>query len=116
MERDYDFSSAVFAADLEDAATVGRRAGEKAVRRLNPRRAPTKKVPVLYDPRVANGMLRNFAGAINGVSIARGTSFLKDRMGQQVFARGITVVHDPRSEEPRVRKGWVSPGRSRWVP
>ena len=95
MERDYDFTSAVHRADLEDAETLGRRAGEKAVKRLNPRKVETAKVPVVFDPRVANGLVGHLAGAINGASIARGISFLKDKLGDRVFAAGIDIVDDP---------------------
>lgn len=95
MERDYDFSSTVFGADLKDPAELGRRAGEKAVKRLGARKAKTGKVPIVYDPRVSGGLLGHLAGAINGPAIARGTSFLKDKLGQPVFAKGITVVDDP---------------------
>jgi PmbA protein len=95
MERDYDFSSAVFGESLSDPVALGKSAGERAVRRLNPRKASTAKIPIVYDPRVANGLVGHFVGAINGASIARGTSFLKDKMGQQIFARGIRIVDDP---------------------
>jgi PmbA protein len=95
MERDYDFTSAVFAADLEDPETVGRRAGERAVRRLGPKKARTAKVPIVFDPRVAGGLIGHLASAINGRTVARGTSFLKNKMGEQVFASGLTVVDDP---------------------
>ena len=95
MERDYDFDSAVYGADLGDPVEIGRRAGEKAVKRLGARKAETGKVPVVYDPRVSNGLLRHLSGAISGPSIARGTSFLKEKLGQPVFAKGITVVDDP---------------------
>ncbi|MDX1484334.1 MAG: TldD/PmbA family protein [Alphaproteobacteria bacterium] len=95
MERDYDFTQAVFAADLEPAETIGRRAGERAVARLNPRKADTARVPVLFDFRVSGSLLRAFAGAISGPAVARGTSFLKDSMGKAVFAPGITIVDEP---------------------
>jgi PmbA protein len=95
MEVDYDFDTTVHGADLEDPVTLGARAGERAVRALNPRRMPTQKVPVVLDPRVSRGLLSSFAGAVNAASIARGVSFLKDRMGQRVFAPGITIVDDP---------------------
>jgi PmbA protein len=95
MERDYDFSSALHAADLDDAATVGRRAGERTVKRLNPRKVATRKVPVVFDPRVAGGLVSHLAGAINGSAITRKTSFLKDRMGEQLFANGIRIIDDP---------------------
>ena len=96
MERDYDYSSAVHLADLESPEQIGRVAGEKAIARLNPTRPKTMRVPVIYDPRVSSSLLGHLSGAINGASVARGTSFLKERMGQLVFARGITVMDDPR--------------------
>jgi PmbA protein len=95
MERDYDYSSTVFGSDLTDAATLGKAAGERAVKRLHPRKVPTAKLPIIFDPRVSNGLVSHFTGAINGGSIARGTSFLKEQMGQKVFADGITIVDDP---------------------
>lgn len=95
MERDYDYASAVHLADLEDAALLGRRAGEKAVARLNPTRPKTARLPVVYDPRVAASLLGHLAGAINGAAVARGTSFLRDRLGQRVLAPGLTLVDDP---------------------
>jgi len=95
MERDYEWSSAIYGRDLEDAAAVGRRAGERTVRRLNPRKMPTARVPVVMEPRVSSGMVGHLLAAINGGAIARGTSFLKDKMGEQIFAPGIRIVDDP---------------------
>ncbi len=95
MERDYEFSTAAHGEDLEPPETVGRAAGEKAVKRLGPRKVQSTRAPVVYAPRVAGGMLRHLAGAINGAAIARGTSFLKDRMGERIFAEGVTVIDDP---------------------
>jgi PmbA protein len=95
MERDYDFASAVFGENLPAPEALGKSAGERAVRRLGPRKASTAKIPMVYDPRVANGLIGHFVGAINGASITRGTSFLKDKMGQQIFARGIRIIDDP---------------------
>jgi len=95
MERDYDFSTAVHGGDLEDAAAVGTRAGERAVRRLNPRKVKSTRVPVVYDPRVSGGIVRHLAGAINGAAIARGTSFLKGRLGARIFPAGTRIVDDP---------------------
>lgn len=96
MQRDYEYDSARHLADLEDAAVIGRAAGERAVARLNPTRPRTARLPVLFDPRVAAGLLGHLAAAINGASVARGGSFLKDRLGQRVFAPGIMVIDDPR--------------------
>lgn len=95
MERDHDSASAVHYADLDDAATIGRRAGERAVRRLSPRKVSSQTVPVVYDPRVSRSLLGHLAGAISGTAITRGTSFLKDWLGEQVFAPGIAIVDDP---------------------
>jgi PmbA protein len=95
MERDYEFSSRLHVADLDSPQDIGRKAGERAVRRLNPRKAATGTVDVVFDPRVARGIAGHLAGAINGASVARKTSFLRDMMGKQVAARGITVVDEP---------------------
>lgn len=95
MQRDYEFSSAVHGADLADPAALGRAAAERAVSRLNPRRPATARLPVVYHPRTAGSLLGHFASAINGASIARGTSFLKDALGKQVFAPGVTIIDDP---------------------
>ena len=96
MQRDYDYTSAVHLSDLEDPALIGRNAGERAVRRLNPTRPKTGKLPVVFDPRVAASLLGHLAGAINGAGVARGTSFLKDSMGAMLFPAGITITDDPR--------------------
>jgi PmbA protein len=95
MQRDYDYSSAVHLSDLEDAAGLGHAAGEKAVTRLNPTRPKTARLPVVFDPRVASSLLGHLAGAINGASVARGTTFLRDKLGQRLFAPGIDIVDDP---------------------
>ena len=84
MERDYDFSSTLHARDLESAEKVGRTAGERAVERLNPRKVTTRKVPVVFDPRVAGSLVSHLASAINGAAVARKTSFLKDKMGAAI--------------------------------
>jgi len=95
MERDYDFSSAVHAGDLTDPQTVGRLAGEKAVRRLNPRQVKTAQVPVIYDPRVSRSLLGQLANGISGTAVARGTTFLKDKLGKRIFPEGVVVKDDP---------------------
>lgn len=95
MQRDYDYHSTIHFADLDDPEKIGRSAGERAIKRLNPVRAKTAKVPVIYDPRVAGGLLGHLSGAINGSSVARGTSFLKDKLGQRIFGAGVNVYDDP---------------------
>ena len=98
MERDYEFSSAVFMEDLDDPAETGERAGVRATSRLGARKVQTAKVPVVYDPRVANSLVGHLASAANGAAIARGTSFLKDSMDERIFAEGIVVTDDPHRE------------------
>ncbi|EPY00330.1 TldD/PmbA family protein [Magnetospirillum fulvum] len=95
MERDYDHTGAVYLGDLRAPEEVGAEAARRAVRRLGARKVSSRQVPVIFDPRVARGLLATLAGAINGASVARGTSFLKDRLGQPVFAPGIRVIDDP---------------------
>ncbi len=95
METDYDFSSALHMSDLESPEKIGRTAGERAVRRLNPRKVATRKLPVVFDPRISGSLLGHLAGAVNGNAIARKTSFLQDKMGAQLFGRGINIVDDP---------------------
>ena len=95
MERDYDHSSARWRSELAAPEDVGRSAGERAVARLKPRKVKTQKVPVVFDPRVSRSLIGHFAGAISGAAVARGTSFLKNKLGQPVFAKGVSIVDDP---------------------
>ncbi len=95
MERDYDYSSRLYYADLDTPETIGLRAAERAVKRLGAKKAKTGPVTVVYDPRVARGIAGHLAGAINGASVARKTSFLRDMMGKQVASAAITVTDDP---------------------
>jgi PmbA protein len=95
MERDYDYSSAIHAGDLADPESIGRSAGERATRRLNPRKVQTRKVPVVFEPRVAGSLVGHLSSAINGATIARGTSFLKEKLGQKIFTSGIDIIDDP---------------------
>ncbi len=95
MHRDHDGHSARHLEDLEPAEEIGRRAGERAVARLNSTRPKPGKYPVLFDPRVSASLLGHFTSAINGAAIARKTSFLRDKLGAPVFGDGVTIVDDP---------------------
>src|SRR5579871_1496090 len=95
MERDYDYASAVYAADLRDPAEIGKSAGERAVKRLGAKKMATGRCPVVFDPRVARGLVSALLGAISGPAIARGTSFLKDKLGERIFPEAITIIDDP---------------------
>ncbi|CAI3946105.1 Zn-dependent protease PmbA/TldA or its inactivated homolog (TldD) (PDB:3TV9) (PUBMED:12029038) [Commensalibacter communis] len=95
MQRDYDYHSTVHLNDLENAEVIGRSAGEKAVAKLNPTKPKTGILPIVFDPRVANSILGHLAGALNGYAIARGTSFLKNDMGNFIFPENITIIDQP---------------------
>jgi PmbA protein len=115
MERDYDFSSALHAADLDPSERIGRSAGERAVARLNPRKVSTKRVPIVFDRRIAGGLVGHLASAINGSAVARKTSFLRDKLGQQLFKPGIRIIDDPlrkRGQRSRPFDGEGVPGRA----
>lgn len=95
MENDYDYAVARHHADLMDAAKLGKSAGKRAAGKLNPRKAKTCLVPVIFEPRVARGLISSFTGAINGAAVARGATFLKDKMGAQLFPAGTVILDDP---------------------
>jgi len=95
MEQDYDYTSTLHASDLDRADKIGRTAGERAVERLNPRKVTTRRVPVVFDWRVSGSLVGHLVSAANGASIARKTSFLKEKLGQRIFASGIDIVDDP---------------------
>lgn len=94
-ERDYDWRSARHRSDLDRAEAIGRRAGERAVRRVNPGAVKGGAMPVLFDPRVGSSLLGHLMGAIAGSSIARKTSFLLDALGDQLFDSAISIIDDP---------------------
>lgn len=95
MERDYDYDSKVYGEDLRAAADIGAEAGRRAVRRLNPRKVKSCQVPVVFDPRQSRALLSHLISAISGPSVARGTSFLKDKLGQRIFPESVNVIDDP---------------------
>ena len=95
MERDYEYTSAHHLSDLMSAEDVGRIAAERATKRVNARKVETCRVPIVFAPRVANTLLGHLSGAINGAAIARGTSFLKDKMNESIFPSSINIVDDP---------------------
>lgn len=95
MERDYDSHMARRLDFLKTPAEIGRSAGERAVSRLGAEKIGSGKMPVVFDRRVSTTFLSSLLGAISGPAIARGTSFLIDRMGEQIFAEGVDIIEDP---------------------
>ena len=96
MQRDYASHSVRHLADLEAADTIGLRAGDRAVARLNPQRVDSGQMPVVFDPRVGSSLIGHLVGAITGPSITRRSSFLLERLGQRILPEGITIIDDPR--------------------
>jgi PmbA protein len=95
MERDYASHSARHLEDLDAPEDIGLRAGERTIERLNPRKIESTKTNVVYAPRVSASLLGHLSVAISGSAIARGTSFLRDQMGQQIMSASITIEDDP---------------------
>ena len=103
MQRDYWYATARAAADLESAADVGRKAGERTARRLDARRIKTAQVPVLFEASLSSSLLGHFVAAVSGGSLYRKSSFLLDSLGKQVFAPFVAI-----RELPHLRKGLAS--------
>ena len=94
MERDYWSSSSRKASGLETPEEVGRRAAERALRRLNPRKVPTQKVPVIFEPRTARMLLGDLFDAVNGGAIYRHASFLAGKLGEKIASESLTIIDD----------------------
>lgn len=103
MQRDYWYSTARAAVDLESAIAIGRRAGERAVRRLTPRKINTSQVPVLFEASLASGIISSLVSAISGGSLYRKSSFLPDSLGKQIASPILNIV-----EDPHIKRGLAS--------
>ena len=95
MERDYDYDSRVFQADLRDAEDIGTRAAARAVERIGARKPKTGAYPVIFDERVASSLIGSLLQATNGAMIARGSSWLRDAIGEQVLPTGLSLIEEP---------------------
>jgi len=95
MERDYDYCTVRYLDDMDPAAEIGRTASDRALRRLNPKKASSQAVPIIYDARVSGGLISHLSSAISGTAITRGTSMFKDAMGKKILCDGIMVLDDP---------------------
>ena len=98
MERDYDYDSKTHLEDLTPAEEIGRSAGLRTVNRLSPRKIKSRTAPVIFDRRLSSSLIGHLAGAVNGGAIARGVSFVKDKMGETLFAKGVSIIDDPHIE------------------
>ena len=95
MERDYDYTTALHHDALDKTTTIGKNAGERAVRRLNARKPKTGTVNVIFEPRMARGIASHIASMVNGAAVARKTSLLQNRMGEQIMKPTVTVTDQP---------------------
>jgi PmbA protein len=103
MQRDYWYTTARSAEDLDSAAAIGRLAGERTLRRLGSKRIKTAQVPVLFEAALASGLISHFVSAISGGNLYRKSSFLLDSLGKQVMSSHITI-----EEQPHLLKGLAS--------
>ena len=95
MERDYDGDSRIFQADLRSAREIGQSAAERALARSGAIKPPTGSFPILFDERISSTLIGHLLGAVNGASIARGSSWLRDALGAQILPSHLSVIEDP---------------------
>ena len=95
MQTDYDYDSKVFFKDLKDTSLVGKQAAENTVSKCNPKKIKTCKSDVVFDPRVSRTLLSHISSLVNGVSIARGSSFLSEKMNSKIFNKEINIIDNP---------------------
>lgn len=95
MQRDYWYSAARDASNLEEFSRIGRKAAERAIKRLNPRKVPTGQYPVIFSREIASGLIGHFLGAISGGSLYRKSSFLVDSLGQTIFPQFVDIYEQP---------------------
>ena len=95
MERDYDYTSKCFLSDIKSSSKLAKETREKTIKKLNPKKIGSEKINIIFDKRIASGLLSTFAGAINSSAISRGTSFLKDKLNEQIFSPTINIIDQP---------------------
>ena len=95
MERDYEYTLKCHLKDIRSAEELGKVAAEQTIRKLSPRKIGSKKIAIIFDKRIAKGILSTFASAITSSAISRGTSFLKDKIGQKIFSNSISIFDKP---------------------
>ena len=95
MERDYEFTSRCHLNDIIKPKNLGNIAAEQTIKKLSPKKIGSDKISLIFDKRIAKGLLSSFASAISSSAIARGTSFLKDKIDQQIFSDTINIFDKP---------------------
>ena len=110
MERDYDYDGTRWFSDLREPDAIGRLAGKRAIERLNSQQLKSGAMPIVFDRRVSGSLVGAFLGAINGQAIARGMSFLKDKMDTQLFSGAINIIDDPLMKRGHGSRPWDGEG------
>tara|TARA_Y100001970_G_scaffold72830_1_gene92421 strand:- start:710 stop:2026 length:1317 start_codon:yes stop_codon:yes gene_type:complete len=95
MERDYEYTSKCHLQDINGAEELGKLAAEQTIKKLSPKKIGSEKIAIIFDKRIAKGILNTFAGAISSSAISRGTSFLKDKINQKLFSDEIDIFDKP---------------------
>ena len=95
MERDYEYTVKCHLKDIKNAEELGKKAAEYSLRKLSPKKIGSEKIPIIFDKRIAKGILSTFASAISASSISRGTSFLKNKINQKIFQEAINIFDKP---------------------
>ena len=95
MERDYYYDSKVYLKDIIKPKDLGNSAAKLAVRKLNPKKTKTESIPIIFEKRISKNILGVLSSSISGSSFARGTSFLKDKLNNQIFPKNINIIDDP---------------------
>ena len=95
MERDYDADTRIFQTDLRSPEEIGTQAGQRAVERLHPQKPKTGSYPIIFDERISSSLIGHLLAATNGAMIARGSSWAKDLLGEQILPAGLSLIEDP---------------------
>ena len=95
MERDYEYSNKCHLEDIKPADNLGKISAELTIKKLSPQKIGSEKINIIFDKRIAKGILSTFAGAISSSAVSRGTSFLKDKINEKVFSDNINVFDKP---------------------
>lgn len=95
MERDYDADTRIFQSDLRSPEEIGTQAGQRAVERLHPQKPKTGSYPIIFDERISSSLIGHLLAATNGAMIARGSSWAKDLLGEQILPAGLSLIEDP---------------------
>ena len=95
MERDYEYTSKCHLKDIKNAEELGKISAEQTIKKLSPKKIGSDKIPIIFDKRIAKGILSTFASAISSSAISRGTSFLKDKINQKIFSKDLNIFDKP---------------------